>query len=160
MKVKTERILVIVVKWSHRANSLSRSGYHGSNISGSHNLSWQRRPFALSNDGRKVWANVLLLIAIMPGKAIHVKFCLFFPYHELLRSENFATMVTWRNGFSSLLFTPQLTFNLKLSKEVKNYQRMPSRLWETYFLIFVKMDVCGLEHSLYCSRLQKALWMR
>ena len=124
------------------------------------NLSWQRRLFALSNDGRKVWANVLLRIAIMPGKAIHVKLCLFFPYHELLRSENFAPMITWRNGFSSLLFTPQLTFNLKLSKKVKNYQRMPSRLWETYFLIFVKMDVCGLEHSLYCSRLQKALWMR
>ena len=158
MKVKTERILVIVVKWSHRANGLSRPGYHGRNISGSQQSFLTET--SMSNDGRKVWANVLLLIAIMPGKAIHVKFCLFFPYHELLRSENFATMVTWRNGFSSLLFTPQLTFNLKLSKTVKNYQRMPSWLWETYFLIFVKMDVCGLEHSLYCSRLQKALWMR
>ena len=48
----------------------------------------------MSNDGRKVWANVLLLLAIMPGKAIHMNFLFIFPYHELLRSENFGTMVT------------------------------------------------------------------
>ena len=29
------------------------------------NLSWQRRPFALSNDGRKLWATILILSAIM-----------------------------------------------------------------------------------------------
>ena len=29
------------------------------------NLSWQRRPFALSIDGRKVWATILILSAIM-----------------------------------------------------------------------------------------------
>ena len=33
------------------------------------NLSLQRRPFAVFNDGGKVWAIVLFLIAIMRGKA-------------------------------------------------------------------------------------------
>ena len=36
------------------------------------------RPFALSNDERKVWATVLLLNAIMHWKVIHVNFFCFF----------------------------------------------------------------------------------
>ena len=40
-------------------------------------LSWQIRPFALSSDGRKVWATVLFLRAIMRRKVIHIKFFVF-----------------------------------------------------------------------------------
>ena len=42
------------------------------------NLSLQRRPSALSNDGRKVWATVLFLSAIVHRKVIHVISFLFF----------------------------------------------------------------------------------
>ena len=41
-------------------------------------LSWQRRPFAFSNDGRKLWATVLFLSAIMYRKVIHVNVLRFF----------------------------------------------------------------------------------
>ena len=40
-------------------------------------LSWQRRPFSLSNDGRNVWATVLFLSTIMHRKVIHVIFFFF-----------------------------------------------------------------------------------
>ena len=49
------------------------------------NFSWQRRPFALSNDGRKVWAIVLSLSATQ-RKLIRVNFFVFFFCHSLLRS--------------------------------------------------------------------------
>ena len=69
--------------------------------------SWQRRSFALLNDGRKVWATVLFLSAVIHRKVVHVNFFVFFlqylQYHGLLRSRNFATMATWRNDFFSLL---------------------------------------------------------
>ena len=52
------------------------------------NLSWQRQPFALSKDRRKIWATVLFLSAIMYRKVIHVQFFLFF-WH------NCRTMVCW-----------------------------------------------------------------
>ena len=42
------------------------------------NLSWQRRPFALSNDGRKVTATVLFLSAIMKRKVVLVNFFILF----------------------------------------------------------------------------------
>ena len=42
------------------------------------NLSWQRRPFALSNGGRKVWATVLFLTAIMKRKVVLVNFFILF----------------------------------------------------------------------------------
>ena len=68
------------------------------------NLSWQRRPSAFLNNGRKVWATVLFLSAIMHRKIIHVIFPSFFlPYlhdHGLLRSRNFATVATCRKDFS------------------------------------------------------------
>ena len=71
------------------------------------NPSWQRRPFALLNDGRNVWATVLFLSAVIHRKVVHVNFFVFFlqylQYHGLLRSRNFATMATWRNDFFSLL---------------------------------------------------------
>ena len=41
-------------------------------------LSWQRRSFAFSNDGRKLWATGLFLSAIMLRKVIHVNFLRFF----------------------------------------------------------------------------------
>ena len=66
------------------------------------NLSWQGRPFALSNDGRKVWATVLFLSAIMHRKGIHVNFfVLSVPWTTVC--SDFATMATWRNDFSSSL---------------------------------------------------------
>ena len=67
------------------------------------NLSWPRRPFALSNDGRKVWATVSFRSAMMQRKVTHVIFIVFLPYlqdHGLLRSTNFATMATYGNDFS------------------------------------------------------------
>ena len=71
------------------------------------NLSSQQQPFALSNDGSEVWATVLLLSAIMHRKVIHLNFFIFFlpdlQDHSLLRSRNFATMVTWHDNFSPLL---------------------------------------------------------
>ena len=69
------------------------------------NLSWQRWPFALSNDKRNVWATVLSLTVIMHIKVIHdsfffVLFCLFFlPYlqdHEIL--------LPWQLNVTSLLY--------------------------------------------------------
>ena len=45
-----------------------KSHYHGSKFYR------QRRPFALPNDGRKVWAPVLFLNAVMYRKVIHVNF--------------------------------------------------------------------------------------
>ena len=122
------------------------------------NLSWQR--LQCPTMGEKFGLTFCSWLQSCPGKPYMWILCLFFPYRELLRSENFSTMVTRRNGFSSLLFIPRLTYNLKLSKKVKNYQRMPSQLKETYFLILVEMEVCGWEHSVYCSQLQKALWMK
>ena len=59
-----------------------------------------------SNDGRKVWATVLFLSAIIPGKSCMSNFCVFLPFLQsmrLLRSRNFATMATRRNDFPSPL---------------------------------------------------------
>ena len=77
------------------------------------NLSWQRRPFALSGDGRKLWATILFLSAIIHRSHACqiVLFFFFLPYlqdHALLRSRSFATMVTWRNDFSSLFLLIRL----------------------------------------------------
>ena len=65
------------------------------------NPSWQRRPFAFSNErsGRKVWATVLFLRAIMHKKVIHVNFFVFFCHIcriTVLICRNFATMATWQ----------------------------------------------------------------
>ena len=48
------------------------SYYHGSKMSESQQPFSQRRPFAVSNDGKIVWATVLFLSAIMHWKNIHV----------------------------------------------------------------------------------------
>ena len=40
-------------------------------------LSWQRRPFAFSNDGRKLWATVLLLVQSCTGKSYMFFFYVF-----------------------------------------------------------------------------------
>ena len=66
------------------------------------------------NDGRKVWANVLFLNAIIHWQVIHVNYFFFLfyfsamPYlhdHGLLRSRYFSTMATWRKT-SFLYFLP------------------------------------------------------
>ena len=73
------------------------------------NLSWQRWPFALLKDGRKVWATILLLGAITHRKVLSIfsfslsSFLQYLQDHCLLRSRNFVSMVTWCNDFSSLL---------------------------------------------------------
>ena len=74
------------------------SRYHGSKVSGSRlNPSWQRQPIVSPNDGRKVWATVLLLSTIMLRKVTDFNFSFFLLYlrdHYLLRSRNFATIAT------------------------------------------------------------------
>ena len=72
------------------------------------NLSWQRRPFALSNDGRKVWANVLFPSATMHTKVTHANF--FLPYLQdcgLLRSRSFSTGVEEGGFCRGGLHSPQ-----------------------------------------------------
>ena len=71
--------------------------------------SWDRRPFALLDDGRKVLATVLFLSAILYEKVINVIFFLvllnFLPYLQeqgFLRSRNFTAMATRRNDSFSL----------------------------------------------------------
>ena len=68
------------------------------------NLSWQIRPFALSNDGKKEEATGLFQSATVHEKVIRVSlFRFFLSYlreHGLLRSNGFAIMATWRNFFS------------------------------------------------------------
>lgn len=59
------------------------SRYHGNKISGSQQSFFQKRPFALSNDGS------------------HSRQFFFLQYLQdlgLLKSRNFATMATWRKG--------------------------------------------------------------
>ena len=80
------------------------SYYH--NILDLNNLSSPRRPFAVSNDGRVVWATVLFLSESCIGQSCMSIFFFFLPYlqdHDLLRSKDFDIMATQRNDFSSLL---------------------------------------------------------
>ena len=68
-------------------------------------LSWERRTFAFSNDGRKEWATVLFLRAIMHRKAIDVNAIVSFYFSvsagpRFVEIRNFCTMATWRNDFS------------------------------------------------------------
>ena len=72
------------------------------------NLSWQRRPFALSNDGRNVWANVLFPSGTMHTKVTHANF--FLPYLQdcgLLRSRSFSTGVEEGGFCRGGLHSPQ-----------------------------------------------------
>ena len=74
-----------------RGNVTSRN--HSSKIYGSKQ---QRRLFAWSNDGRKVWATVWFLSAVMHRKVMHVNFFRFYlPYSQ---QQNFAPIATWRNS--------------------------------------------------------------
>ena len=54
------------------------SRYRGNKILDLNNLSWQIKPFALCNDGRKVWATVLFMSEIMHRKVMHISFLGFF----------------------------------------------------------------------------------
>lgn len=65
-----------------------------------------RRPFALSNDERKVLATVLFQECNRAQESHTCQFVVFLPYLQdrgLFRSRNFATMATWPNNFSFLL---------------------------------------------------------
>ena len=111
-------------KWGFRNRiSIERrsvtSVYHGSKICGCQQSFLTETAIWFSNDGRKVWANVLFLNAITHWKVIHVNYFFFLFYfsamqylqnHGLLRSRYFATMVTWRNDLSYLLPPPLLQF--------------------------------------------------
>ena len=99
------------INWICLSPSIERrsvtSRYHSSKFLILTDLSWQRWLFALSNDGRKAWANVLFLSAIMHrNKVIHVNFfsffCLICRTTICWDPEFFATMTTWRNDFCSL----------------------------------------------------------
>ena len=69
------------------------------------NLSWQRRPFALSNDGRKEWASVYFWSAILHRKVIYDNFLRFFlsylSNHGLLRSRN---LLPWQRDTTTSPF--------------------------------------------------------
>ena len=53
------------------------------------NPSWQRRPFALLNDGRKVWTAVLFFSAIMHRRVVHVFFSAIFAVTRLVEIQKF-----------------------------------------------------------------------
>ena len=91
------------------------------------NLSWQRRPFALSNDGKKNGLPFCFCVQSCIGKSYLTNFFVFFPViftgPRLLRSRNFATMATWRNDLSildgillkkCLVFKPGLCYRHRL----------------------------------------------
>ena len=111
-------------KWGFR-NRISTerrsvtSVYHGSKICGCQQSFLTETAIWFSNDGRKGWAKVLFLKAIIHWKVIHFNYFFFLfyfsdmPYlqdHGLLRSRYFTTMVTWRNGLSNLMPPPLLQF--------------------------------------------------
>ena len=82
--------------------------------------SWRWWLFALSNNGRKVWATVLFPSAIMHQKVILCMsvFLFLLPYlydHGLLRSSNFPTMTTGCNSFSFLQGLHALWKSLKIA---------------------------------------------
>ena len=68
------------------------------------NLSWQKWPFVLSNDKRKVWPTVLFLTVIMHRKVIHDGFFVFSFFRHIWRTAKFCYHgnLTWR----LLLFVP------------------------------------------------------
>ena len=89
--------------------------------------SWWWWLFALSNNGRKVWATALFPGAIMHRKVILylLVFLFLLPYfqdHGLLRSRNFATMTTWCNNLSFLqgLHAPWKSLKIAVSAGLKS----------------------------------------
>ena len=70
------------------------------------NLSWQRQPFALSNDGKNSRATVWFLSAIM---LIPVIFFFFLPYQGLLRSN----VVMWYHDVSTIVDLLFLIFSVE-----------------------------------------------
>ena len=86
------------------------------------NLSWQRRPFAMSNDGRKSWATVLFLLsAIMKRKVVHVNYFILF-YHICRTTvcwdpEN---LLPWQRDVTTL---PQYWNHLTVSTSNNNSDR-------------------------------------
>ena len=106
------------------------------------NFSWRRLPFALLNDGRKVWVTVLILSAIMHRKVIHVSFFFFFSAIlaglRFVEDQKFSTMATWRNDYSpsssNTLFRFKCISLLKKTKSAANRRvvRQPRSLQSSY----------------------------
>ena len=94
------------------------SSYHGSKISGSQRTFSSDDHFALSNDGRKVWATVLFLSESLTGH--------FFVFYDLLaappfvENQKFAIMATRRNDAQFLLFA-------RLSSEIQTPRKKKSK---------------------------------
>ena len=66
-------------------------------------LCWWRRPFAFSNDARKVWATVLFLSAIIHRKDTNVHFFLLFFFAAIFARAQFVKIQKfWYHGFSLL----------------------------------------------------------
>ena len=94
---------VFTVLWTNHNSKQQRSvtsRYHGSKMSISQQPSWQRQPFTLSYGGRRVWATVLFLSAIMHRKVILVSFFVLFRWTAVCWCY---PMATWRNDFFSIL---------------------------------------------------------
>ena len=74
------------------------------------NLSWQRRPFALSNGGRKVTATVLFLNAIMKRKVVLVNF--FILFCQICRTTvcwDPEILLPWQRDVTTSLYVEQWT---------------------------------------------------
>ena len=108
------------------------------------NISWQRWPFALANDGRKVCS----ISGVIDRKFIPVHFFFFFflpclQDHSFLRSRNFVTMATWRNDFS-IVYTLGATPLGHTTMLNKNFIHVSFRLFFT----------------LYCTRKNEATYLQ
>ena len=98
------------------------SSYHGSKMS-EFCLSWRRKPFASSIDGRIVWAIVLFLSAIMQSQeSCHT--CSFFclPYlqdHGLLR---FKKLLPWHREVTTVKSTVNGRLTLLFGQTIQSVQ--------------------------------------
>ena len=85
-------------------------------------LCWWRRPFALSNDARKVQATVFFLIAIMHRKVINVNCFRFFFFLVIFAGGRFVKIQTfWYHGFSLLEGWQVLTTYFSLNSQKPSF---------------------------------------
>ena len=89
------------------------------------NLSWQRRPFALSNDKRKVWATVLFLTVIMYRKVIHDRVTAWAV--KQIQALAWSLKTDLKSGF--LKINP-----LRWARDFRNRSVLYFRPWSEYYL--------------------------
>ena len=99
---QTNKALKRLRFWS---TSIERRAWHHTTMVAKcqdpNSLCWWRRPFALSNDARNVWATVLFLSAIIHRKVINVNFFRFFAV--IFTGARFVKIQKfWYHGFSLL----------------------------------------------------------